>query len=112
MMKKFEVWLANLNPSRGTELGKIRPVLILQNSDLAETHTSTLMCPFSSSDWRENRFRVKCDKEEIGLRRNSYLVLDQIRALDNRRFIEKLGEMPQNHRAQIDHTIKILFDLT
>ena len=111
-MRKFEIWLANLNPQRGTEFGKVRPVLILQNSDLAETHPSTLICPFSSSDWRDNRFRVKYNKGETGLRKNSYLVLDQIRALDNKKFIEKLGEMPQNQRPQIDQTIKILFDLT
>ena len=111
-MNKFEIWLANLNPSKGTELGKVRPVLVLQNTDLAGTHPSTLVCPFSSSQWRDNRFRVKYLKESTGLQRDSFLVIDQIRALDNKRFIQRLGFLSEFYHSDVNSTLKILFDLT
>ncbi|MBU6324702.1 MAG: type II toxin-antitoxin system PemK/MazF family toxin, partial [Bacteroidetes bacterium] len=48
MVRKFEIWLADLNPRTETEIGKVRPVLIVQSDLLNKVHPSTLICPITS----------------------------------------------------------------
>jgi len=84
-----EVWLANLNLGRGTEPGKIRPVLILQNQALLDAeHPSTLIVPLTTNlieDAKPLRLRVAA---RTGLDKDSDLLVDQLRAIDNKRLIE------------------------
>jgi mRNA interferase MazF len=89
MRKRGEVWLADLNPGRGTEPGKTRPVLIIQAQALLNAgHPSTLVIPLTTNlveDAEPLRIRVPASG---GLTRDSDLLLDQIRAIDNRRLIK------------------------
>lgn len=87
-LKHGEIWLANLNPTKGTEAGKIRPVLILQNQILLDVkHPSTLVIPLTTQ-LTENaeplRFRIPAQDQ---LEKDSDLLIDQIRAIDNRRLL-------------------------
>jgi mRNA interferase MazF len=83
------IWLANLQKRRGTEAGKIRPVLILQNQALLDAkHPSTLVIPLTTNltdDAEPLRLRVVAAGD---LERDSDLMIDQIRAIDNRRLIK------------------------
>ncbi len=89
MRNHGEIWLANLNPGKGTEPGKIRPVLILQNQALLDAdHPSTLVIPLTTNlidDAEPLRIRITADGK---LNKDSDLLLDQIRAIDNKRLIE------------------------
>lgn len=89
MFKHGEIWLANLNPGRGTEPGKVRPVLLLQNQALLDAgHPSTLIIPLTTNlieDAEPLRLRIQAGK---GLDRDSDLLVDQLRAIDNKRLIE------------------------
>lgn len=89
MRNHGEIWLANLNPGRGTEAGKIRPVLILQNQALLDAeHPSTLILPLTTNliDGAEPlRLRIPA---QGGLDKTSDLLTDQLRAVDNKRLIE------------------------
>jgi mRNA interferase MazF len=89
MRKHGEIWLANLNPGKGTEPGKIRPVLIIQNQALLDVdHPSTLVIPLTTNlveDAEPLRLRIKADNK---LNKDSDLLLDQLRAIDNKRLIE------------------------
>ena len=88
-IKHGEIWLANLNPSRGTEAGKLRPVLIIQNQALLDVeHPSTLIIPLTTklADHTEPlRLRIKAQDK---LKKDSDLLIDQIRAIDNKRLID------------------------
>lgn len=81
-----EVWLANLNPGRGTEPGKMRPVLIVQGQALLDAgHPSTLVVPLTTNlmnDAAPLRLRVTA---RARLDQDSDLLIDQLRAIDNRR---------------------------
>ena len=81
-----EVWLANLNPGRGTEAGKMRPVLIVQGQALLDAgHPSTLVVPLTTklmNDAAPLRLRVPARER---LDQDSDLLVDQLRAIDNRR---------------------------
>ena len=79
------IWLANLNPGKGTEPGKTRPVLILQDQALLDAgHPSTIIIPLTTNlidDAEPLRVRVKAREK---LAKDSDLLIDQIRAIDNR----------------------------
>ena len=85
-IKHGTIWLANLNPQKGTEPGKTRPVLILQDQALLDAgHPSTIIIPLTTNlidDAEPLRIRVKAREK---LARDSDLLIDQIRAIDNRR---------------------------
>src|SRR6185369_2007019 len=89
MRNQGEVWLANLNPGRGTEPGKIRPVLVLQNQALLDAeHPSTLIIPLTTNlvdDAEPLRLRVSAQES---LNKDSDLLVDQLRAIDNKRLID------------------------
>lgn len=112
MMRQFEIWLANLNPSRATEPGKIRPVVVIQTNLLNQTdHPSTLILPISSQlTPEENILRVRLSLGKSGLDKNSEILIDQIRALDNRRFLEKLGSLEAKEIAEIRSKLKAILD--
>ena len=89
MYKRGSIWLANMNPGRGTEPGKTRPVLIVQAHALLDAgHPSTLILPLTTHlvDAAEPlRFRLKV---QAGLDKDSDVLVDQLRAIDNRRFVQ------------------------
>lgn len=85
-LKKGEVWLANLDPSKGTEPGKTKPVLILQDQVLLDiAHPSTLIIPLTTNliD-NANPLRIRINAQNR-LEKDSDLLIDQIRAIDNKR---------------------------
>ena len=91
MTRKLEhgaVWLADLNPRRGTEPGKTRPVLIIQSQALLDAgHPSTLIIPLTTrliEDAEPLRLRLSARDR---LDRDSDLLIDQIRAIDNQRLV-------------------------
>jgi len=83
------IWLANLQKKQGTEPGKIRPVLILQNQALLDAvHPSTIVIPLTTNlieDAEPLRLRITASGD---LERDSDLMIDQIRAIDNQRLIK------------------------
>jgi mRNA interferase MazF len=85
-LERGTIWLANLNPGKGTEPGKTRPVLIFQDQALIDAgHPSTIIIPLTTNlidDAEPLRVRVKAREH---LERNSDLLIDQIRAIDNSR---------------------------
>jgi mRNA interferase MazF len=85
-IRQGAIYLENLSPQKGTEPGKTRPVLILQDQALLDAgHPSTIIIPLTTNlidDAEPLRVRVKAREK---LARDSDLLIDQIRAIDNRR---------------------------
>ena len=88
MPNRGEIWLADLNPPRGTEPGKTRPVLIIQSQALLDAyHPSTYAIPLTTKlvdDAEPLRIRVSAAGR---LLRDSDLLMDQLMAIDNRRLV-------------------------
>ncbi|MDR9499714.1 MAG: type II toxin-antitoxin system PemK/MazF family toxin [Hydrogenovibrio sp.] len=102
------VYLANLNPSKGSEPGKVRPVLILQNHWLNElNHPSVIVLPLSTvliEDAEPLRFRLQ---PRDRLHKTSDVLCDQIRALDVRRITSDcLTLLPPNEMQQIEQNLQ------
>jgi len=88
-MKRGEIYLANLNPGRGSEPGKTRPVLIVQDQSLLDAeHPSSLIVPLTTQlidDAEPLRLRIPAAGK---LKQTSDLLIDQLRAIDNRRLMK------------------------
>lgn len=111
--KQFEVWLADLNPQIGTETGKIRPVLVIQTDLLNKIpHLSTLVCPMTTNVTKDSDIlRVAVKKGVANLHQDCDVMIDQIRAIDNKRLIKKIGRLPESLIERIKECILIVFDI-
>jgi mRNA interferase MazF len=109
-IKQYDIWLADLNPSRGTEPGKTRPVVIIQTNLLNYTHSSTIVCPITTNVQSEvNLLRIHLKKGQLD--KLSDVLVDQIRAIDNKRFIKKVGQLNKDQILRIKDNIRIVLDL-
>src|ERR1019366_2472694 len=108
-IKQYDIWLASLNPSAGTEAGKTRPVVIIQTNLLNETHVSTLICPITTNVKTEIALlRVHLKKGQLD--KLSDILVDQIRAIDNKRLIKKIGHLTKEQIQKLKNNIRIVLD--
>lgn len=112
-IKQFEVWIADLNPQIGTEPGKTRPILIIQTNLLNKIpHPSTIVCPITTNIEKEaDILRVHLKKGMANLLENCDIMIDQIRSIDNKRLIKKIGDIPSDLKDIIKENIRIILDL-
>lgn len=112
-INQFEIWLADLNPTRGTEAGKTRPVLIVQTNLLNKIpHPSAVVCPLTTDVQNDSEIlRVHLMKGMADLHEDCDVMIDQIRAIDNKRLIKKLGKLPVDLIDKIKENIAIVLDL-
>ena len=113
MRNRGEVWLADLNPSRGTEPGKTRPVLIVQSQALVDAdHPSTLIVPLTTrlvEDAEPLRIRVSAAGD---LCEDSDLLLDQLRAIDHRRLRHgPLLRLSSTSMARVNEALREVLDI-
>jgi len=112
-INQFEIWIADLNPQIGTEAGKTRPVLIVQTNLLNKIpHPSTIVCPITTNVQKDSEIlRVHLKKGMANLHENCDVMIDQIRAIDNKRLLKKVGNLPADLIEIIKENISIIIDL-
>ena len=111
-LKRFDIWIADLNPPNGTEPGKIRPVVIVQTDLLNNFHPSTLICPVTTNIFQKAEIlRVNMSKNEAGLKQRSAILVDQIRAIDNKRLVKRLGRLNKSSREKLIDNLKVIMEL-
>jgi mRNA interferase MazF len=94
---QFSLWLTDLNPRFGTEMGKISPVVVIQTDLLNEIgHPSTLVCPLTTKTI-DGAFplRIAVAVKNTELQKASDILVDQMSAIDNRRFSTYLGKLDE-----------------
>jgi mRNA interferase MazF len=111
-VKQFEIWIADLNPTMGTEPGKVRPVIIVQTDLLNKYHSSSIICPITTNIQTESEIlRIHLKKGCCGLNEGCDIMIDQIRAIDYKRLIKMVGIAPIEISEKIKENLKILLDL-
>lgn len=112
-VKQFEIWIADLNPQAGTEPGKTRPVLVIQTNLLNKIpHPSTIVCPITTNVQKDaDLLRVHIKKGVTRLRENCDVLIDQIRAIDNKRLLSKVGVLPAELVEKVKENLLIVLDL-
>ncbi|MDT8439825.1 MAG: type II toxin-antitoxin system PemK/MazF family toxin [Wenzhouxiangellaceae bacterium] len=109
LMRRGEIWTANLNPTRGAEIGKIRPVLVLQAEWLTEAGSDTVLVVPLTTQHRPSldALRIAIPARDR-LRKTCYTVAEKLRAIDRQRFgtgpltvasHEEMAELEQSLRA-------------
>ena len=111
-IKQYEIWIADLNPRFGTETGKVRPVLIIQTDLLNGIHPSIIICPITTNVQKKSELlRVHLEKGTGNVKEACDIMIDQIRAIDIKRLIKRIGKIPTKQQEQLKENLKIIFDL-
>jgi mRNA interferase MazF len=112
-IEQYEIWIADLNPQIGTEPGKTRPVLIVQTNLLNQIpHPSTIICPITTNVKNDSDIlRVHLKKGEANLHQDCDVMIDQIRTIDNKRLIKKVGDLPKKLIETLKENLMIIIDL-
>jgi mRNA interferase MazF len=113
LIKQFEIWIADLNPKIGTEPGKTRPVLVVQTNLLNKIpHPSTVICPITTNVKKQTEIlRVHLKKGVANLNHDCDIMIDQVRAIDNRRLISRVGSLSDDLAKTIKGNLQIILDL-
>lgn len=107
MIKRKNIYYANLKGNKGSEQGGVRPVIILQN-DLGNKFSKTvIVVPITSSKKTELPTHVKIEKGKFGIKRNSIVLTEQIITIDKSRLKEKVGVISDEFMEVIKHSIEI-----
>jgi mRNA interferase MazF len=111
-VRRGTLYLADLDPRRGTEAGKVRPVLVIQTDLLNEAeHPSTWVLPCTTRLTGENLLRVPLPKGIAGNRQECEVMIDQSRAIDNRRFVRRLKALPRSILGEVEEKLRRLAEL-
>ncbi len=111
-LRRGVLYLADLNPRSGTEPGKTRPVLVIQTDLLNETgHPSTWVLPCTTRLSGESLLRVPVPQGMAGNRESCEVMIDQSRAIDNRRFVRTLKRLPRPLLRDVEEKLRRLGEL-
>lgn len=112
VVKRGEIFYADLSPVIGSEQGGIRPVIIIQN-DIGNRYSPTVIIAAITSQINKAKLpiHVEISSEEYGLNRDSVVLLEQIRTLDKRRLKEKIGHMTEKDMKKVDKALAISLSL-
>ena len=108
-VRRGSLYLADLSPHRGTEPGKVRPVLVVQTDLLNDAeHPSTWVLPCTTRLTGENILRVPLPRGMAGNREACEIMIDQSRAIDNRRFVRALRLLSRSVLRDVEEILRRL----
>ncbi len=106
------LYAADLNPRSGTEPGKVRPVVVVQTDLLnGAAHESTVVLPCTTRLTGQSLLRVHLPQRMAGNDAECEIMIDQARAIDNRRLRKELGKLPRAVLAEVREKLRRLLDL-
>ena len=111
-MKRGDIYYADLSPVVGSELGGIRPVLVIQN-DIGNKYSPTVIAAAITSQINKAKMptHIELAAKDYGLNKDSVILLEQIRTIDKRRLREKIGRIDDGLMASVYNALSISFGL-
>ena len=111
-IKRGDIYYADLSPVVGSEQGGLRPVLIVQN-DIGNRYSPTVIAAAITSRMSKTKLPTHIDihASEVGLAKDSVVLLEQIRTLDKRRLRERMGHLDEALMQEVNSAISISFGL-
>ena len=112
LVRRGDIFYADLSPVIGSEQGGLRPVLIVQN-DVGNRYSPTVIAAAITSRMGKTRLPTHIDiyADRVGLAKDSVILLEQIRTLDKRRLREKMGHLDEMVMAEVNNAIAVSFGL-
>ncbi|MBR6314351.1 MAG: type II toxin-antitoxin system PemK/MazF family toxin [Clostridia bacterium] len=113
IVKRGDIYYADLRPVVGSEQGGIRPVLIVQN-DIGNKFSPTVIAAAITSQTGKTPLptHIRVDAKDSGLLKDSVVLLEQVRTLDKRRLRARMGSLDEKDMARIDRAIFVSFGLS
>jgi mRNA interferase MazF len=107
-IKRGDILLINFEPGKGSEQGRIRPAVVIQNDLLNKFSPLTIVAPITSKVYeKEYPTNIFIRKEDCVLNNDSTILINQIRTIDKRRILRKLGSLDMFLMNKVDLAIKI-----
>ena len=112
LVKRGDIYFADLSPVVGSEQGGTRPVLIVQN-DTGNRYSPTVIAATITSQLGKARLptHITLNGPSVGLTKDSVVLLEQIRTIDKRRLREHMGRLDEHQMQQVDTAIAVSFGL-
>ena len=105
-LQRGEIWLANLNPTQGSEQAGTRPVIIFQNNIVSQFSTTTIAIPLTTNQRRASLpICLLIHQGDGGLTEDSVALCFQLRVLDKARLIRKLGDLKSQTIADLEKVV-------
>jgi len=104
VVKRFDVYLINLDPTIGTEIRKTRPCVVISPDEM-NRHVGTVIVAPMTTKGRQYPTRVSCQFE----RKDGQVVLDQLRTIDKARLVKKLGRLSKHKQKAVLATLAEMF---
>lgn len=108
MIKRGELYYADLSPVVGSEQGGVRPILVVQN-DTGNKYSPTIIAAAVTSKLNKAKLptHIELSAHEFGLQKDSVILLEQIRTLDKRRLKDRIGELPPTTMKKVNVALLI-----
>ena len=112
LVKRGEIYYADLSPVVGSEQGGVRPVLIVQN-DIGNKHSPTVIAAAITSQKDKSKLptHISLNAASCGLAKDSIVLLEQVRTLDKKRLKERMGELDSDAMSQVNNALSVSFGL-
>ena len=104
VVRRFDVWLVNLDPTIGSEIRKTRPALIVSPDEMNGAISTVIIAPMTTKG-RDYPTRVPCTFQG----KSGQVVLDQLRTVDKQRLAKRLGEVEASTADEVLGTLAELF---
>lgn len=113
VVKRGDIFYADLSPVIGSEQGGTRPVLVVQN-DIGNKFSPTVIIAAITSQINKAKMptHIEISANEFGLLKDSVILLEQIRTIDKRRLKEKIGKLNNELLAKVDEALGISFGIS
>lgn len=113
IVKRGDIYYADLSPVIGSEQGGVRPVLVVQN-DIGNKYSPTIIAAAITSQINKAKMptHIEISAEDYGLNKDSVILLEQIRTIDKKRLKEKIGRLDDALMEKVDSALTISFGLT
>ena len=112
IVKRGDIYYADLSPVVGSEQGGIRPVLVIQN-DIGNKYSPTVIAAAITNQINKAKMptHIELAAKDYGLNKDSVILLEQIRTIDKRRLREKIGRIDDRLMASVNNALSISFGL-
>ncbi len=112
IIKRGDIYYADLSPVIGSEQGGVRPVLVVQN-DIGNKYSPTVIAAAITSQINKAKLptHIEISAQEYGLQKDSVILLEQIRTIDKKRLREKIGHLDDELMDRVNEALSISFGL-
>ena len=112
VIRRGDIYYANLSPVVGSEQGGVRPVLIIQN-DVGNRHSPTVICAAVTSKMNKAKLptHIEISTKDYNIVKNSVILLEQIRTIDKQRLREFVCHIDTRMMKKVDEAIRISLEL-